>query len=346
MTTAVRFLSNLGFIIKHSKSVGPTREADILGIVVNTSDQSFSLTKEKREKAIRILRTAIGEKFLFMNDIQKLGGFLNHISFCVSGMEPFMEYIWQALRITHARRRDGVFEGFKINKHFIKQLTWIITRLQSHIPCKRFATPHTQHIVEINTDAASTIGWGGWTHTGHFGGGLWPAEFMHAHINIKEFIIALAFVRITCSPGISHAHVYTDNTVTISAFTKLRSKNPIINVLLKTLTTIDFVQQVVTIEHVAGKRNSFPDALSREKTGLVKFCRNPNLIQCLDFVYDAFYPSMACNFTLKFVQTVRVLKRVSVNLCCSLPPLFRFLLASWLPAEFVRFDISSTVILG
>lgn len=73
----IDLLEKLGFVINFEKSsIIPARRCKYLGFVINTSEFTLELTKEKREKLYKIITSFIGKQKCKIRDFAQLIGML------------------------------------------------------------------------------------------------------------------------------------------------------------------------------------------------------------------------------------------------------------------------------
>ena len=91
-----------------------------------------------------------------------------------------------------------------------------------------------------------------------------------ASINIKDFFGAVASLALVApfvagTPGhLTHIHIFTDNTSALSWMIKFRSSHPLVSSLLQLFSHLQIRHHLlVTMSHIAGEKNIYADAASR-----------------------------------------------------------------------------------
>ena len=215
VSCVVNLLQMLGFHINAEKSeFEPTQCIEFLGFVLNSTDMSVSLTKEKTQKIIDLACQVLQQQSF---TIRFLAKFLGN---CVASF-PAVEF---GPYHTKEIEREKALALKHHNHDFEAEMSlseWSIIHVQwwrDHIVGQKFSlvVPPIKEQVHLFSDA-STVGWGVYfpltnSHTG----GLWSTTEQAKHINELElFSILLGCQIYLKNLQDSTVHFHTDNQVAL-----------------------------------------------------------------------------------------------------------------------------------
>jgi len=175
-------LQSLGFLINIEKSQFlPVQEIEFLGVIVNSREMTLKVPADKKENMLSSIRSLLRKPSISLRDLAQIIGKLQSCRRAVLPA-PLHYRALQHLKIRALAKLKNYDARVNLDQQSRVDLEWWIRHLPTVAP--RPICP-SQPSVIIESDAASTVGWG--AHMGeHSIRGLWSREEKDLHINILE----------------------------------------------------------------------------------------------------------------------------------------------------------------
>jgi len=254
----ISLLRRLGFCISWQKLVGPTQRLTFLGIDIDTVASTLSLGPEKLIKLDQQLEDFWARNRATKQQLQSLAGLLNWACSVVRGGKFFLRRILDSiLALKQAKHK------VRLSREFKQDIEWWRTYLHCFNGVVYF---DEQSRIRVHVDAcnkaAGAFWQGNWRYT------VFDCDMPAVsalHINYKE--VAAVVEAVKCwAPfwGGQTVIVHTDSTVTKSVINKGRSRNKLINAMLRNMFWVcaKYNCKVIAIT-VSGCINIFADTISR-----------------------------------------------------------------------------------
>ena len=267
-----QILRKLSLRTKNAKAKPPAQVQQWLGKIYDTRKQWLSLPKEKVDKYISDLNKLLNKTSVTQREL------LTHI-----GRTRHMASIYRPLA-AFARNLESWAYTVKLLSHHIRitrplkndinLCIWAMRQASKvGISFDQFLKPmHIPDII-IYTDASLKVGAGGFSSKGHWFQTNWKNLNLHHPNNRdivwKELVAIFAFIK-TLRSSLRHKvlHIFTDNEACKFMLINMRSKlsRPDLQLIINEICKICIEFNIITwIEHIPGKQNIIPDALSRNK---------------------------------------------------------------------------------
>jgi hypothetical protein len=250
----------------HDKTVGPVQVIEFLGILLNSQKMLASLPMTKVERIVLLLQTFLDKKSCTKHELQVLLGHLNFACRVVIPGRSFISYLIELLKAVrephhHVRITAECRADLALWYQFLLHWNGASVFLDTAVT--------TDYDLGLYTDAASTIGFGGYLN-GRWFAGWWPDNL----VLDKNEGLSMAFLELypIVVAAILWGHEWSqkrvlfhcDNQATVAIIRKGRSKSPLIMKLMRRLTWCAARNNFVVLStFVSGKSNVISDALSR-----------------------------------------------------------------------------------
>lgn len=263
VSKTVKLLDSLGFIIHTEKSVlKPCKKLRYLGFLLNSEDMTVTLPLERKQKVVLACSELKRKKRVTIRELAQVIGQLV-ATFPAVQWGPLFYRSLDRLKSTSLKFSAGNFESLtSLTDKTTEELDWWIENLDSSF----FPIEKTNPEVEIQTDAASSGGWGavcGQIKTG----GRWSETEMNLHINVLE-MMAILYALKSFKEMITgkHVKVLTDNTCAVSYISNMGgSRSPDCNNVAKQIWMWCKENGIwISISHIPGILNTEADVLSRQ----------------------------------------------------------------------------------
>ena len=254
-------LEELGLLENLSKACPPSTTQIVLGVLINTIDQTISVPDEKLHEIKPLVAEWQEKKRCTRVELQSLIGKLQFITKCVQLSRVFLNRLLESLRSMSSEQKYVY-----LNKSFKKDLRWWFLFMEefngvSFIPPPIWEEPD----VTFSTDS-SMSGCGGICDHEFFHV-QFPVSFMQQGLKIHhlEMMAVLLGVRIwgpRCQG--MRVQIYCDNESVVQVINSSRTKDPFLGSCLRELwlevSKYGFLLRAI---HLPGEENRIADWLSR-----------------------------------------------------------------------------------
>ena len=249
-----------------SKTIGPSQEIEFMGIVLDSIRMEARLPQDKLSRIHDLLDSFKSRRSVRLVELQSLIGTLQ---FACKVVVPGRTFLQRAIQLT--RGVPSRFHHIRLNKEFFKDLDMWKVFLANWNGRTFFleSSPTPTPDLELYTDAAGSIGFGGYLQ-GKWFQGHWPP---HMRLN-RERGISIEWqelfpIVVACSiwhPFLAGKRLqfWCDNESVVSIINSGHSKVPRIMELVRKLVLLSMQHNfLVRARHVPGVSNEVADALSR-----------------------------------------------------------------------------------
>ena len=259
----LRLCSEIGIPISDEKTVGPYQILPFLGIQLNTITMSASLPPDKILKFGRLIVQFLSSSSVTLKELQSLNGMLNFAcgiivparAFCrrLYNLSQGLTKSYYKVKITKAVKADlQVWKMFLLeynNKTFFLDYKWL-----------------RSDILKLETDAASTIGFGARFGSKWFAG-VWDKKCLRLNIALLElypiYIALVIWVQFFSNKCIN---ILSDNMSVVHILNNFTSKEDNIMIILRLLVLHCMKNNIlIRSTHICGRENKIPDMLSRQQ---------------------------------------------------------------------------------
>ena len=261
LATALAVCKQLGLPLHPKKCEGPASPLDILGIHLNSIDQTAQLPKEKLTALRQLLDQWSGRRTCNRNQLESLIGHLHHAAKVVWPGRAFIRRMIDLLSCFRSRNHP-----IRLNREFQLDLEWWKKFLNSWHGVSFWLFPGLTPCpdVEVFSDASGSVGFGAFCGREWFNG-RWLACQNDPSIAYKELfpvvIAADLFGHRWCK---KHALFRSENEAVVAILNSRTSKVPAIMHLLRHLLfSAASFQFSFSSAHIPGIENSIADGLSR-----------------------------------------------------------------------------------
>ena len=254
---------DIGVPLAPEKTVGPYQSLEFAGIHLDTRDMSASLPQDKVTKFLKCLDTLSTTKSATLKQIQSLAGMLNFACGVIAPARAF------------SRRLYNLSTGLTKPYHHRKVTSQVKSDLQVW---RTFLLQHnrktffldykflSQQVLQLYTDASTTIGYGGYLGSKWFSG-RWPLDCSKTNIAILEiYPIFLAIKLWGSSLANKCILLNSDNMAVVHILNTFTSKDKTILSILRAIVLELMIHNIlVKSSHICGKNNVCSDLLSRDQ---------------------------------------------------------------------------------
>ena len=265
-STLLRVFMSLKAPVVASKTIGPSQVVEFMGIVLDSVRMEARLPQDKLTRINELLTPFKQRHSVRLVELQSLIGTLQ---FACKVVVPGRTFLQRAINLT--RGVPSRFHHVRLNREFFKDLDMWTVFLTKWNGCSFFLESSTTPApdLELYTDAASTIGFGGFLQ-GKWFQGHWPP---HMRLN-KDRGISIEWQElfpIVVACAIWHPfftgkrlQFWCDNESVVAIINSGHSKAPCVMYLVRFLVLISMKHNfLVRARHVSGVSNDIADALSR-----------------------------------------------------------------------------------
>ena len=253
--TLYNVLTELGFDISYKKVVSPATKVVCLGVEIDTTKFTVSITKDKTEEIISLCKKWTDKTHCSKKELQSLLGKILYITKCVKSSRFFLNRMLELLR------KAGKRENIVINAEFRRDLNWFEqfsqkfngTAFFSHIPVK--------HDIELDA-CLQALGarWGNSVYAVALPLGYKQMSIVHLEM-LNIMVTIRTWGQFWAGQKIC---IHYDNQAVVCVLTTGKTRDPILaaiarNILME-ISQFDINLKTV---HIKGKCNQVADSLSR-----------------------------------------------------------------------------------
>ena len=265
-STLLRVFMSLHAPLVASKTLGPSQVLEFMGIVLDTTCMEARLPEDKLTRTRDLLKSFRGRRSVRLVELQSLIGTLQ---FACKVVVPGRTFLQRIIHLT--RGVPSRFHHIRLNKEFFKDLNMWQAFLTGWNGRSFFldstVTPSPE--LELFTDAASTVGFGGYFNGKWFQGRWLPHMLLSREKGISIEWQELFPIVVACAIWYPHftgkrLQFWCDNESVVAIINSGHSKAPRVMDLLRFLVLISMRHNFfVRARHVPGASNVIADSLSR-----------------------------------------------------------------------------------
>ena len=254
---------DIGVPLAPEKTIGPYQSLEFAGIHLDTVDMSASLPVDKVDKFMNCLDTLSNTKSATLKQIQSLAGMLNFACGVIAPARAFSRRLYNL-----STGLTKPFHHRKVTLQVKSDLQVWRTFLLQHNR-KTFFLDYkflSQQVLQLYTDASTTIGFGGFMGPKWFSG-LWPMDCSKVNIAILEIYPILLAIKLW-GTQLSNKCIMlnSDNMAVVHILNTFTSKdNTIMSILRSIVLELMINNILVKAMHISGKNNVCSDLLSRNQ---------------------------------------------------------------------------------
>jgi hypothetical protein len=297
----ISLLIRLGFQISWGKVLGPARRVEFLGVTIDTSDCTVSLSDNKVDKLHDKLQKFYSKKRASKRQLQSLAGSLNWACQAVRGGRFFLRRILDTINLLKQSSHKC-----KLSMDFKKDVTWWLTFLQQFNGTLYYRETRS---ATVSTDACNEGA--GMFYLGQWQYVNWKVDANQSsslHINHKEVLaVTLAVKRwagVWCNTDVT---VITDSTVAKAVINKGTCKNRYVMAHLRDMFWL-LVKYNIRLRavHIPGSLNQISDAVSRlhESGQVLRLFSLLNLWHHGKYT-DSFHATCCSNMSSRAFQVIK-----------------------------------------
>ena len=172
-STLLRVFMSLKAPVVASKTIGPSREIEFMGIILDSVRMEARLPQDKLIRINQLLDSFKNRRSVRLVELQSLIGTLQ---FACKVVVPGRTFLQRAINLT--RGVPSRFHHIRLNKEFFKDLAMWKIFLSKWNGRSFFleSTPTPAQNLELYTDAAGSIGFGGYFQGRWFQGAIGPRK--------------------------------------------------------------------------------------------------------------------------------------------------------------------------
>jgi len=265
-STLLRLFMSVNVPVVASKTLGPSQVLEFMGIELDTTRMEARLPEDKLQRTRDLLAAFTKRRSVRLVELQSLIGTLQ---FACKAVVPGRTFLQRIINLT--RGVPSRFHHIRLNKEFFKDLTMWKAFLSSWNGRSFFldssVTPSPD--LELYTDAASSVGFGGYFNGQWFQGKWLPHMHLSRTGGISIEWQELFPIVVACALWFPHfsgkrIQFWCDNESVVAIINSGHSKAPRIMDLLRFLVLMSMKHNFfVRARHVPGVSNEIADALSR-----------------------------------------------------------------------------------
>ena len=261
LSTALNCCTALGLPLHPDKCQGPATTLIVLGIELDSVNQTARLPQEKLLKLRNLIDSWSERRWCRREELESLVGHLHHAAKVVWPGRTFLRRMINLLCCF--RNRD---HPIRLNTEFQRDLRWWNNFLESWNGVTFWLYPGMEPLasIEVTSDAAGSLGYGAFFNQEWFNG-LWSVRQRPLSIAYKELFPIVIAAHVWGHHWVKHHVVFrSDNQAVVAILNSRSSKVECIMHLVRSLlmaaARFNFSFSAV---HVPGILNPIADALSR-----------------------------------------------------------------------------------
>jgi len=261
LQTSLAVCRSLGLPLHPDKCIGPSTRLVVLGIELDSLDQTASLPAEKLMALQELIHSWQNRRWCNRRQLESLIGHLHHAAKVVWPGRTFLRRMLDLLCCFRTRNHP-----IRLSSEFQLDLQWWHDFLISWHGVSLWLFPgmSAPTDVEVTSDAAGSLGFGAFYNNEWFSGAWVPSQADQS-IAYKELFPVVVASHIWGSQW-SRRHVLfrSDNEAVVHILLARTSKVPCIMQLLRhLLSAAARFNFTFTSQHIPGVHNNIADALSR-----------------------------------------------------------------------------------
>ena len=261
LQTSLTVCRSLGLPLHPGKCIGPVTRLVVLGIELDSIEQSARLPAEKLATLQELIQSWRSRRWCTRRQLESLIGHLHHAAKVVWPGRTFLRRMIDLLCCF--RTRD---HPIRLNSEFQLDVQWWLDFLASWHGVSFWLFPgmSAPTDVEVTSDAAGSLGFGAYFNTEWFSG-AWAPSQADQSIAYKELFPVVVASHVWGSQWFRrHVLFRSDNEAVVHILRSRTSKVPCIMRLLRhLLSAAARFNFTFTSQHIPGIHNNIADALSR-----------------------------------------------------------------------------------
>jgi hypothetical protein len=265
LTRFLRICQDIGVPIAPEKTVGPLTALPFAGIDLDTVAMRASIPQDKIQKALNLIILFMTKKSVTLKQIQKLTGLLNWACGVIVPGRAFQRRLYDLTKgvvkpYYKIRLNQGVKDDLQIWKVFLSDYNG-----------KSFFLDYrwlSSEVLQLFTDAASTIGYGA-VFGNKWIGGTWEPQCRGLNIAVLELYPILLSLMVWAEEMRDKCLLLrSDNMAVVYVINNNTSKDSTMMVLVRQLVLVCLRYNIfVKSQHIPGKQNVVSDFISRSQVG-------------------------------------------------------------------------------
>ena len=255
-------LQSLGFLINYKKSqFVPVQELEFLGVTIDSRNMTLKVPEDKLINILEVINTLLRKTSVSIRDLAQIIGKLQSCKLAVLAA-PLHYRALQRQKIRELAVLKDYSAKIILDQESRTDLNWWLVHFRVVNPCPiRMSQPS----MIIESDAASTVGWGAQTGNQTIQG-LWSNEEKTLHINFLELKAAfLALQAFTVNQRDCTVLLRMDNTTAVAYVNNLGGTHSrsLCSLSLQVWEWALTRNIILKAEYLPGHLNCRADALSR-----------------------------------------------------------------------------------
>lgn len=261
LQTSLAVCGSLGLPLHPGKCIGPVTRLVVLGIELDSIEQSARLPAEKLANLQELIQSWRSRRWCTRRQLESLIGHLHHAAKVVWPGRTFLRRMIDLLCCFRARDHP-----IRLNSEFQLDIQWWHEFLTSWHGVSFWLFPgmSAPTDVEVTSDAAGSLGFGAYFNSEWFSG-AWAPSQADQSIAYKELFPVVVASHVWGSQWFRrHVLFRSDNEAVVHILLSRTSKVPCIMRLLRLLLSAAArFNFTFTSQHIPGIHNNIADALSR-----------------------------------------------------------------------------------
>ena len=287
--TVKEVFAKLGVPLSLEKTVGPVKNLEFLGIILDSELMQASLPLEKLERIREIMQHFLDAVSISKQELLSL---LGHLNFAMRIIPQGRSFIARLLDLS--KSVVNLFDIVHLDEGSRSDLRFWSTLCNEWNGISFFHNDAVESSLELGffTDAAPSIGFGGFFNNEWFADS-WPNQLLDLPKDVLSsalfelYPVVIAAMLWGDKWSRKRIVVFCDNEATVHIINKGRSSVPIINRFVRRLTWTSVLSNfTIRACHIPGLDNKIADALSRFKFQEFRnLCPNaaPSSLRCPAF---------------------------------------------------------------
>ena len=252
-------LERLGFPISPKKLVRPTKVCNCLGIVIDTTNRTLSVSEEKQQEIIKKCNDLQNQSFITKRQLQSILGSIMFVHKCVRSCRYFTNRLLQALR-------EADSNIITVTKDMKRDIAWF----QAFMPTYNGLTtydhrnPPAYETIEID---ACLEGIGGVWGNRVYASSIPDILRSHPEMSITQYEMLNILVALRVWGHMwRHQHVVfnVDNAAVVTICNKGYTKCNHLGAMIRNIWLVTAIWDIeLVVIHIPGKQNCVADTLSR-----------------------------------------------------------------------------------